>query len=122
MIDLATGEEVARPVQSSPGVPYVLGLGDGSVIIAEELAGRFEVKAVDWRTSRMTPLGSLPFRDESFVFAPGSQAVLPGYSTRLRSDNAYFSAFTSLRSRPSSAVTPASTSCGVGAVSPSTGT
>ena len=79
VIDLATGEEVARPVQSSLGVPYVLGLGDGSMIIAEELAGRFEVKAVDWRTSRTTPLGTLPFRDEGFVFAPGSQAVLPGY-------------------------------------------
>ena len=79
VIDLATGEEVARPVQSSPGVPYVLGLGDGSVIIAEELAGRFEVKAVDWRTMRTTLLGTLPFRDERFVFASGSQAVLPGY-------------------------------------------
>ena len=79
VIDLATGEEVARPVQSSPGVPKVLGLGDGSVIIAEELAGRFEVKAVDWRTGRTTPLGTLPFRDERFVFASGSQAVLPGH-------------------------------------------
>lgn len=57
----------------------MLGLGDGSVIIAEELVGRFEVKAVDWCTARTTPLGILPFRDEGFVFAPGSQAVLPGY-------------------------------------------
>ena len=57
----------------------MLGLGDGSVIIADELAGRFEVRAVDWRTARTTPLGILPFRDEGFVFAPGSQAVLPGY-------------------------------------------
>jgi len=79
VIDLTTGEEVARPVTSSFGLPYVLGLGDGSLIIAEELAGRFEVKAVDWRTNRTTPLATLPFRDESFVFAPGSQAVLPGY-------------------------------------------
>ena len=79
VIDLTTGEEVARPVTSSLGLPYVLGLGDGSLIIAQELPGRFEVKAVDWRTSGTTPLATLPFRSESFVFAPGSQAVLPGY-------------------------------------------
>lgn len=58
-------------------VPQVIGLGAGTVIVADELNGRLKVKAVDWSNGRVTPLAIMPFLDESFSFAPGTQAVLP---------------------------------------------
>lgn len=76
VVDLADGTVVGE-LRDRRSVPYVLGLGTGTVTIAEELAGRFEVKAVDWTTGRAAPLCTLPFRDEGFTFAAGLQAVVP---------------------------------------------
>ncbi len=76
VVDLQDGTTVGRLIDRR-AVPQVIGLGVGTVIVADELNGRFEVKAVDWSNGSATPLAVLPFRDESFSFAPGTQAVLP---------------------------------------------
>jgi len=76
VVDLQTGVAVGS-LTDPRAVPYVIGLGAGTVIVADELPGRFEAKAVDWSTGRATPLAVLAFRDEGFSFAPGSQAAVP---------------------------------------------
>ncbi len=76
VVDLQSGVTVGSLIDPR-ALPYVIGLGPGTVIVAGEMNGGFEVKAVDWLTGRSTPLATLPFRYERFGFSPGAQAVLP---------------------------------------------
>lgn len=76
IVDLGSGATVGT-LTDPRAVPNVIGLGPGTVIVADELAGRFEVKAVDWLTGRSTPIAVLAFSDEGFIFVPGFQAAVP---------------------------------------------
>ncbi len=76
VVDLETGVTVGRPTDRR-AVPIVIGLGAGTVVVADELTGRFEVKAVDWVTGRATPLATLPYQDEGSRFAPSLGVALP---------------------------------------------
>jgi len=74
--DLRTGAAVSRLVDQTQ-VPYVLGLGNGTIIVADTVGGTFEVSAINWSTKVRTLLGALRFTDEGFTFLTGIQAVVP---------------------------------------------
>ncbi|MEO5679701.1 MAG: hypothetical protein ABIS47_08530 [Acidimicrobiales bacterium] len=76
VVDLQTGATVGR-VTDRRSVPVVFGLGPGTIIVADELPGRTEVKAVSWSTGRATPLATLPASGEGSRFNPSLAVALP---------------------------------------------